>query len=556
MASKTNPLVLRLGTVQTQSADWATQTSYGASVCTDESLRFQVEAYLKALECLPGPISIQKTPKMVRIDVLYAKNPLFEDSRPKNRRKNRMRARLPQQNKETFQSVAKNFQYEIQRAKTIWAHTSFQPVQESSKTVFLHLPRKHRVLLSLLLNPSLQTSTENLPLLYGKTKVLSALSLLGNAEQSRLSLGFRSLQTQLHPALGIRKSPTLRKIVTPSSTLSTTHLFGYQSLAKAGYPSLWKEKHFLQGLLDIQKSQDKGSKYTQILENRVQWMTKIHHSADQPFFPSVLKTKLHGKTGTSSVWKGSAVLPQKTAVLVKKVPFLFEAAGKTGKVGKADKTGKAHLLPSLETDRMVQPTNGPSVTSWPLHQTYGGVFSRVLVQALSQTANQPVDLRFHKAKDLLSHPSLLAEGIARAFVQRVSPRAVLTKLNTLYRKHKNGLFAKGKVWQGEDRLLHGKIRGLRVKFSGPLGKQGGGKKRTLVKKLGSTPLNTLDASIGYAQSVAHTKRGSVGIKVYLHYTPALETKSGVFGWTAPVFQPLHSQQWKNLPSQSFLQDHA
>ena len=73
-----------------------------------------------------------------------------------------------------------------------------------------------------------------------------------------------------------------------------------------------------------------------------------------------------------------------------------------------------------------------------------------------------------------------------------------------------------------------------------------------MKKLGSTPLNTLDAQIGYAQAVSHTKRGAVGIKVYIHYAPVHKTKSGIPGWSLSAFQGVQPKIWKDLPVQSFL----
>lgn len=593
MASKTNPTSLRLGGVQAHTSNYYSKESLGACISSDQTIMMHIEAFLKALQCLPGPISIQRTPGKITIDVLYAKNPLFEDSRPKNRKKNRMIARLPELNKETNQGCARTFDLQVQNAKLFWAQKAFQTknTEQCLKTSLLLVSRKNRVLLSLLLDKSVKEDAQ--PTLgskyskekallqeldseykfvsqkfiktftpcvhrfksihssflqsYAHLKVMTALGLLGNAEQSRLSLGFRAVQSSLHPQLGLRKSPALLKIVTPSSTLSSTHLFGYVNVAKSGYPSLRKETDFNVVLGSVLVK-------NKINQNRLNWLKKVKHcpeeSSFKSLFPSVLKTGLEGKLGNPSLWKGTGMSSQKKSdssqSSPKSLPFLHETIGKK-------KSSSVHSkIPQLSTGIMESSVHS-SVSTWPLTQAYGGVYSRVFKQGLEHLANQPVDLRFHKAKDLLSHPTLLAQGIAMAFTQRVSPRAILSKVQTMYRKHSEGLHVESEyVWKSEDVLLRGKLKGLRLKFSGPLGKQGGGKKKTIVKKLGSTPLNTLDAQIGYAQTVSHTKRGAVGIKVYIHYAPVHQTKSGIPGWSLSAFQGVQPKIWKDLPVQSFL----
>jgi ribosomal protein S3 len=593
MASKTNPTSLRLGGVQAHTSNYYSKESLGACISSDQTIMMHIEAFLKALQCLPGPISIQRTPGKITIDVLYAKNPLFEDSRPKNRKKNRMIARLPELNKETNQGCARTFDLQVQNAKLFWAQKAFQTknTEQCLKTSLLLVSRKNRVLLSLLLDKSVKEDAQ--PTLgskyskekallqeldseykfvsqkyiktftpcvhrfksihssflqsYAHLKVMTALGLLGNAEQSRLSLGFRAVQSSLHPQLGLRKSPALLKIVTPSSTLSSTHLFGYVNVAKSGYPSLRKETDFNVVLGSVLVK-------NKINQNRLNWLQKVKHcpeeSSFKSLFPSVLKTGLEGKLGNPSLWKGTGMSSQKKSdssqSSPKSLPFLHETIGKK-------KSSSVHSkIPQLSTGIMESSVHS-SVSTWPLTQAYGGVYSRVFKQGLEHLTNQPVDLRFHKAKDLLSHPTLLAQGIAMAFTQRVSPRAILSKVQTMYRKHSEGLHVESEyVWKSEDVLLRGKLKGLRLKFSGPLGKQGGGKKKTIVKKLGSTPLNTLDAQIGYAQTVSHTKRGAVGIKVYIHYAPVHQTKSGIPGWSLSAFQGVQPKIWKDLPVQSFL----
>lgn len=592
MASKTNPTSLRLESVQAHTSQYYSKESLGACISSDQTIMMHIEAFLKALQCLPGPISIQRTPGKITIDVLYAKNPLFEDSRPKNRKKNRMIALLPALNKKTNQGCARMFDLQVQNAKFFWAQKAFQSKNTSQclKTSLFLVSRKNRMLLSLLLDTSVKEDVQfflgskskkalfqeldaedkvfsqkniNTSLScvsrfksmhssflqsYAHLKVLTALSLLGNAEQARLSLGFRAVQSSLHPQLSLRKSPTLLKIVTPSSTLSSTHLFGYINVAKSGYPSLKKEVDFNTVLGSVLVK-------NKINQNRLDWLQKVKHcfeeSSLKSLFPSVLKTGLEGKLGNPSLWKGTSMYTQKKSDASQSssflsLPFLHETIGKK-------KSPSVHAkIPQLSTGIMESSVHS-SVSTWPLTQVYGGVYSRVFKQGLEHLAHQPIDLRFHKAKDLLSHPSLLAQGIAMAFTQRISPRAILSKVHTMFRKHSEGLHLESEhVWKSEDVLLRGKLKGLRLKFSGPLGKQGGGKKKTIVKKLGSTPLNTLDAQIGYAQSVSHTKRGVVGIKVYIHYAPVHQTKSGISGWSLSAFQGVQPKIWKDLPVQSFL----
>ena len=466
MASKTNPTSLRLGGVQAHTSNYYSKESLGACISSDQTIMMHIEAFLKALQCLPGPISIQRTPGKITIDVLYAKNPLFEDSRPKNRKKNRMIARLPELNKETNQGCARTFDLQVQNAKLFWAQKAFQTKNTAQclKTSLILVSRKNRVLLSLLLDKSVKEdaqptlskySTKEKALLaeldseykfisspefiktftpcvhrlksihssflqsYADLKVITAMSLLGNAEQSRLSLGFRAVQSSLHPQLGLRKSPALLKIVTPSSTLSSTHLFGYVNVAKSGYPSLQKETDFNLVLGSVLVK-------NKINQNRLNWLQKVKHcpeeSSFKSLFPSVLKTGLEGKLGNPSLWKGTSMSSQKKSdssqSSPKSLPFLHETIGKK-------KSSSVHSkIPQLSTGIMESSVHSP-VSTWPLTQAYGGVYSRVFKQGLEHLTNQPVDLRFHKAKDLLSHPTLLAQGIAMAFTQRVSPRAIL-----------------------------------------------------------------------------------------------------------------------------------
>ena len=194
MASKTNPTSLRLGGVQTHTSNYYSKESLGACISSDQTIMMHIEAFLKALQCLPGPISIQRTPGKITIDVLYAKNPLFEDSRPKNRKKNRMIARLPELNKETNQGCARTFDLQVQNAKLFWAQKAFQTKNTAQclKTSLILVSRKNRVLLSLLLDKSVKEDAQ--PILGSKysTKEKALLAEL-DSEYKFISVSYTHL---------------------------------------------------------------------------------------------------------------------------------------------------------------------------------------------------------------------------------------------------------------------------------------------------------------------------------------------------------------------------
>ena len=539
MASKTHPLSLRLGLHQKHESLWTGKEGFGSLLAQDRGLRFQIEAYLKALQCIPGPSIIRRGSNGVRIDTLYTKNTLFEDTRPKNRRKNRERGRLPRQNKASNQIHSQGFSFSAQRIKTFWAHTLFRRSQEGS--LLAHVGRSHRELATLLLfgqgsvqdHRSLQ-SLQSSSSLISRVRILSALSCLADAEQGRMSLGYRATQTALHPALADRKESKLRRIVTPSSTLSATHLFGYGKVQKTANLSLSTESFHLQGLLTLGKNLH--TPYLQSLKNRFQWIQKhMRTSLQKPLVFHGLKPLENTglETLSGSTWKGlNPSLSEKTTLL-QRTSFFFP--------------------PQKESSQNpVRKTKGSGVLGRPFGRLSGGPSLRIFLQGLEAYSGQRVDLRFHKAKDLLAHPDLLSKGIALAFEHRISPRAITGRLGTLYTKTQPSLSQEGFKGQiGSDSLLSNRILGLRLRVSGPLGKQGGGKKQTIVKKFGSTPLSTLSAQIGYSQSLAYTKRGTVGVKVWIHTAPTKNTTE-----KNPFFKSLESKVdsslWTSFPSSHFV----
>lgn len=544
MASKTHPTSLRLGFHKKHESLWTMKGPIGSLVAQDRGLRLQIEGYLKALQCIPGQCVIQRSAYGLQINVLYTKNTLFEDTRPKNRRKNRERSRLPLQNKVQNQIHAQGFSLNGKKMKVFWAHSLFTGTL--SQKVLIHSGRFHRELASLLLltqkthTKNLQKKTFQTSAFYARVKILSALSCLSDAEQGRLSLGYRATQTALHPALANRKDSRLRRLVTPPSTLSATHLFGYGKVQQTAGFSLSTESLHLQGLLSlIKKGKGFGVQaYHQILSNRLQWIKKHRRPSSSSFFSPLKKEEKTGlEINFGSTWKGMNPQPTEKTNLLHHTVF-FSENQKSMKTSPDQKDQKGSLSGFLTR---------------PLGQVSGGPSLRMLVRALEAYTNQRVDLRFHKAKDLLAHPDLLARGIALALEHRVSFRAIGSRLGTLYARKSLPLSQKtSKVFlKGSDVLLSNRLLGLRVRMSGPLGKQGGGKKQSIVKKFGSTPLSTLGASIGYSQDMAYTKRGVVGVKVWIH---------------TPSFQPSHQENffgkilshsmvpfpWTFLPSSHFV----
>nr|YP_008999853.1 ribosomal protein S3 [Prasinoderma coloniale]AGW52226.1 ribosomal protein S3 [Prasinoderma coloniale] len=540
MASKTNPTSLRLGLHRGHESLWTTKGSSGALVAQDRGLRLQIEAYLKALQCIPGQIVIRRSAHRLQIDSLYTKNALFEDTRPKSRRKNRERGRLPRQNRAHDQEHAQGFRLAAQRMKAFWAHSLFTGTPSGS--VLVHSGRAHRELATLLLlgQQNQHTSFQATSAFYARIRVLSALSCLSDAEQGRMSLGYRATQTALHPALADRKDTRLRRLVTPPSTLSATHLFGYGGVQQAAGSSLSTENLHLQGLLSLAKEgKGFGSRaYQQTLQNRFDWIEK-HCRTGPSRLISLPEKGTKAKTGLEitfgSRWKGlNPQSTEKTSLLHHTSFFLL--------------TEKAS--PTLVSLEQGSSLSGPFARS--LGRASGGASIRMLTRALEMYTGQRVDLRFHKAKDLLAHPDLLARGIALALEQRVSPRAIGSRLGTLYSRGSTSLSQEGsKPYGGSDVLLSNRLLGLRIRVSGPLGKQGGGKKQTIVKKFGSTPLSTLSAHIGYSQNLAYTKRGVVGVKVWVHTAPS-QTVHQTNPFVQTVYPHSVPSTWTSLSTTHFV----
>lgn len=123
-----------------------------------------------------------------------------------------------------------------------------------------------------------------------------------------------------------------------------------------------------------------------------------------------------------------------------------------------------------------------------------------LREELKKLINKTVKIKIQEIQNPEINAKLIADNIARQLVQRVSFRRAMKRAITNANR------------QG--------AKGIKIACSGRLG--GVEIARTEWYREGSVPLHTIRANIDYAQSIAHTISGIIGIKVWTFKDMILE----------------------------------
>lgn len=124
-------------------------------------------------------------------------------------------------------------------------------------------------------------------------------------------------------------------------------------------------------------------------------------------------------------------------------------------------------------------------------------YSSYLENMILKIYSTQVKVNFYQNKDISESPTLIADFISRE----------LENSNANFKKALKETF----------RELKGtsKIRGIRVNCSGRLGKAPMAKTEWF--KFGQIPLSKMNTNLAFAKSIAHTKYGSIGTKVWVYY---------------------------------------
>lgn len=104
------------------------------------------------------------------------------------------------------------------------------------------------------------------------------------------------------------------------------------------------------------------------------------------------------------------------------------------------------------------------------------------------------DLRVEQVKDPNLNAHLVARNVAEGLIRRLSFKRVLV--------------------QTADRVMNAGALGVRIVLSGRIGGAEIGRKEKI--QLGTVPLSTIRANIDYAEYPALTKKGYIGVKVWIH----------------------------------------
>tara|TARA_B100000787_G_scaffold134087_1_gene102939 strand:+ start:443 stop:1372 length:930 start_codon:yes stop_codon:yes gene_type:complete len=116
---------------------------------------------------------------------------------------------------------------------------------------------------------------------------------------------------------------------------------------------------------------------------------------------------------------------------------------------------------------------------------------------ISRFYKKEVRISLFKRNNIGDSPSLLANFLARD----------LEKSNANFKRALRETFKEIKN--------NSNIRGIRINCSGRLGKNPMAKTEWF--KYGQVPLNQINANLGYSSSLASTKYGSIGVKVWVYY---------------------------------------
>lgn len=104
------------------------------------------------------------------------------------------------------------------------------------------------------------------------------------------------------------------------------------------------------------------------------------------------------------------------------------------------------------------------------------------------------DLRVEQVKDPNLNAHLVARNIAEGLIRRLSFKRVMN--------------------QTADRVMNAGALGVRIVLSGRIGGAEIGRKEKI--QLGTVPLSTIRANIDYAEYPALTKKGYIGVKVWIN----------------------------------------
>lgn len=132
----------------------------------------------------------------------------------------------------------------------------------------------------------------------------------------------------------------------------------------------------------------------------------------------------------------------------------------------------------------------------------GGAGVEVLRESLAKELKGQIDLEVKEVKSPSLSAPILAERIAHALERRGQFKRVINEV-------------------AEEAKSKG-AKGVRIELSGRLGGKDIARREKLT--FGSIPLSTLRADIDFAFATAHTKYGSIGVKVWV-YLGEFEEKS-------------------------------
>jgi small subunit ribosomal protein S3 len=105
-----------------------------------------------------------------------------------------------------------------------------------------------------------------------------------------------------------------------------------------------------------------------------------------------------------------------------------------------------------------------------------------------------LDIRVEQIKDANLDPYLVAKNIAEQLIRRLPAKRVLNST--------------------AEKVMGSGAKGIRVVLSGRIGGAEIGRREKLQQ--GTVPLSTIRANIGYASYPALTKKGYIGVKVWIN----------------------------------------
>ncbi len=123
------------------------------------------------------------------------------------------------------------------------------------------------------------------------------------------------------------------------------------------------------------------------------------------------------------------------------------------------------------------------------------VLQKFFISQGKSTKTMPrFDLRVEQVKEPNLDAFLVAKNIAEGLIRRLSYKRVLV--------------------QTADRVMNAGALGVRIVLSGRIGGSEIGRKEKI--QLGTVPMSTIRANIDYAEFPALTKKGYIGVKVYIN----------------------------------------